>query len=137
MGTIVTGIYNGDLSCIVSHDDSGANFRTVAPKDNEGDGSSFSPTDLVGTALGSCIVTTMGIIAKKKGIDITGTTMHVVKEMSSDPRRIGSLKVSIHMPKRLEEKDRERLEAYGLSCPVKKSLHPEVSVEIEFVYDLT
>jgi putative redox protein len=107
--------------------------------DNHGRGESFSPTDLVATALGACMTTIMGIVAERSKLDITGTTAHVVKEMIQEPvRRIGRLRVSIRVPadkaSRLSPEDRKKLEAAALHCPVHKSLHPDIQTPIEFVY---
>jgi putative redox protein len=98
-----------------------------------GNGESFSPTDLVATALGSCIVTTMGIVAQRHNLDITGTTVRVEKHMvTSGIRRIGHLPVEVHVPREFSEDDRKRLENAALTCPVHKSLHPDVDSPVTF-----
>ncbi len=125
--------YLGGLRCEAIHGPSKTTLTTDAPTDNMGKGESFSPTDLVATALGTCILTTMGIVAQRCGIDLSGTTVHVTKEMVSTPhRRIGRLAVTLHVPNELSEDDRHRLENAGRSCPVHRSLHPDVEAPITF-----
>jgi putative redox protein len=137
MGVEIDVRYEGDLHCSAVHGPSGQSLITDAPVDNGGRGEAFSPTDLVATALGSCLVTIMGIVAKREGLDISGTKIHVVKEMAPRPRRrIGALTANIVLPhaSRLSDDDRRRLEAAAMACPVKESLHPEVKVSVNFVY---
>jgi putative redox protein len=127
--------YKGDLHCEATHGPSKAKVATDAPKDNEGRGESFSPTDLVATALGACMVTIMGIYARRNQIDIAGSKVHVVKEMVQQPeRRIGALRVSIHVPAKVDERHRRALEQAAKSCPVHRSLHPDVKIPVEFVW---
>lgn len=129
--------YTGDLHCRATHAPSGQQFTTDAPTDNGGKGEAFSPTDLVATALGSCLSTVMALCGKRSGIDLTGTSVRVVKEMTSDPvRRIGALTATITFPKglSLSPKDRVVLERTAHTCPVKQSLHPDVRVEMKFEY---
>lgn len=126
--------FTGNLSTELTHVDSGAKLITDAPKDNQGEGKSFSPTDMVAGALISCMLTIMAIYAKRTGIDLTGVTGKVVKEMSASPRRIGKLTVNFQMPKRLTPEERKALEAAALTCPVHKSLHAEVAVPVHFEY---
>jgi putative redox protein len=98
-----------------------------------GKGETFSPTDLVATAVGTCILTIMGIVAQRRGLDLEGTTASVTKEMASNPvRRIGRLSVHIHVPHFLAEDDRNLLEKAAHSCPVTKSLHSEIEVPVVF-----
>ena len=127
-------LYEGGLRCKAIHKKSGTLISTDAPTDNEGKGESFSPTDLVATALGSCMLTIMGIAAKNHNIDINGTTAEVTKIMASNPRRISALEVVIHMSKKHEEKNRKILEAAAHGCPVGKSLHPDLEETVSFVY---
>ena len=132
-------VYEGQLRCRATHGPSRTQLVTDAPVDNHGKGESFSPTDLVATALGTCMATIMGIVAERNNLDIAGTRVHVVKEMAQDPvRRIGALRVSIRVPTekgaRLSPADRKKLEAGALHCPVHKSLHPDVQTPIEFSY---
>jgi putative redox protein len=125
--------YEGGLRCQATHAPSQTRLLTDAPVDNLGKGESFSPTDLVATALGTCMLTTMGIVAGRHGWPMEGATATVVKEMVADPaRRIGRLRVRIHMPQDLEPKAREALERAALQCPVHHSLAPNVEIPIEF-----
>lgn len=129
--------YLGDLKCEVTHGPSQQKFTTEAPVDNGGKGEAISPTDMLSAALGTCIVTIMGIMAKRNGWDMTGTTVNVTKEMSATPpRRIAKVSVIITLPKgfALGETDRAKLEAVADTCPVKRSLHPEVELDVRFVY---
>ncbi len=127
--------YEGDLHCRAVHEPSSTALATDAPKDNQGRGESFSPTDLVATALGTCILTTMGIVARNHGIDMTGATAVVEKDMTAVPtRRIGSLATRIHMPHDLTDEHKQRLERAAHTCPVHKSLHPDVHAPIDFTW---
>lgn len=130
----ITARYDGDLSCTATHGPSTATLRTDAPKDNEGQGRYFSPTDLVGTALGTCMLTIMGIVARRNGIAIEGATVTVQKHMNSNPRRIGRLPVEIRVPGRLTAEQRQKLEAAAKGCPVHASLHPDIDAPLTFVY---
>ena len=131
-------VYEGDLHCSATHRPSSARFATDAPVDNQGRGESFSPTDLVGVALGTCMVTTMGILARKKGWAIEDTRVHVRKGMTSTPpRRIERLEVRIEMPKSsaaLDHSVREELERAAHTCPVRISLLLAIEVPVEFVW---
>jgi len=130
-------LYEGELHCRATHVPSGKTLATDAPVDNGGKGETFSPTDLVATAFGCCIMTIMALVAKRSGVDLTGTRVHVVKEMISEPvRRIGTLKVTIAVPdsKNLSQSERVRLERAADLCPVKQSLHPDIKVLLEFNY---
>ena len=125
--------YQGDLHCQAVHGPSGAGITTDAPIDNQGRGESFSPTDLVATALGSCILTVMGITARGFKIDISGTTATVEKEMTAVPRRmIAKLTTHIHVPHLLEEADKQRLIRAAHTCPVHESLHPDIEKPMVF-----
>ena len=127
--------YQGELHCKAVHGPSGTELNTDAPKDNQGRGESFSPTDLVATALGSCMLTVMGIMARTLDLDITGTTATVEKEMTAAaPRMIQSLTVKIHVPHSLSPEDQQKLERAAHTCPVHKSLHPDVRTPIEFTW---
>lgn len=126
-------VYEGKLRCIAKHGPSGTVLSTDAPVDNMGRGESFSPTDLVATALGSCMLTIMGILAQRHELNITGTTVTVTKEMTATPpRRIARLGVTINVPAKLSDEDRKRLENGALTCPVHKSLHPDIEIPIRF-----
>ncbi len=135
MSTIVTGEYVGEKRTALRHEESGATFATDAPKDNQGLGSSFSPTDLVGTALGSCMLTTMAIFGERNGLELKGSSFRVEKIMSSDsPRRIVNLKLEIVMPGVLTPEQRTKLERVAVTCPVHQSLHPDLKVDLSFSY---
>ncbi len=130
-------VYQGQLRCQATHVPSKGTLITDAPVDNGGQGAAFSPTDLVSAALGTCMLTIMGLAVERSGLDIKGTHIHVTKEMSSSPpRRVSSLRVTITMPKgkNYSEADRKKLEHAAQACPVKHSLHPEISIPIEFIY---
>lgn len=128
--------YRGRLRCVSVHEPSGAELATDAPKDNQGEGASFSPTDLVGTALATCVLTTMAIVANRHGWKLEGATASVVKHMVADPvRRIGKLELTLRMPTGLDAKAREILERTAHTCPVHKSLAPEVEKPMTFLWD--
>jgi putative redox protein len=134
----MTAIYQGNLHCEVTHEPSGSKIETDAPRDNQGLGERFSPTDLVGAALASCILTTMGIMARRDGIAMEGAHTEAEKEMVSSPeRRIGALKVSVHLPASLTTDQRRKLEAAARHCPVHRSLLPEISIPLQFAYDMS
>ena len=122
--------YEDNLRCSAVHEPSGAQVYTDAPLDNHGKGESFSPTDLVGAALAGCMSTIMGIVAERKGLPIEGMTVEVGKHMNADPRRIGKLEVTITVPLPPDHPDRSALENAALTCPVKKSLHPDIDIPI-------
>lgn len=131
--------YEGGLRCRATHGPSGTTLVTDAPVDNHGKGEAFSPTDLVATALGACVMTTMGILAQRLNIDLTGMHAECTKDMVSAPfRRIGKLTARITIPKNVTSKispvDREKLERAAYTCPVHKSLHPDVESVIELVW---
>lgn len=140
MSVEINAVYEGELHCSAVHGPSGARLETDAPVDNHGKGAAFSPTDLVATALGTCMLTLMGIVAERSKLDIAGTKVKVVKEMMQQPvRRIGALTVSIRIPAAkaasLSAEDRKKLETAALHCPVHKSLHPDIHSPVEFHYD--
>lgn len=123
----------GKLKTRAQHGPSGVVLFTSAPKDNMGDGASFSPTDLLATALVTCVVTTMEIAARKHGVELTGARGRVEKHMTTKgPRRIDRLPVVIELPAGIAPELRQRLEAAGDACPVKRSLHPDVAVTVEY-----
>lgn len=130
--------YLGEFHTRATHILSGDSFLTDAPTDNGGQGTHFSPTDLVGTALGTCVVTIMGLVAERNGLDIRGTRVHVEKHMSDKPRRIGQLDVTIAIPadkaRALAPADRDKLERAAEHCPVHASLHPDIRQNIRFEY---
>ncbi len=137
MAVEIKGRYFGHLNTEMTHGPSGVLLRTAAPLDNQGDGSSFSPTDLVAAALASCMVTTLAIVAERDGIDLSGVTFRVEKEMASEPRRIARLPVEIHLPAALAPAERTKLERAAHTCPVHRSLAPEVEKDVRFLYDVT
>ena len=129
--------YQGGLHCAAAHGPSCQTLTTDAPVDNGGQGASFSPTDLVATALGTCMATIMGLVAHRNQLDLDGLEVQVLKDMTADPvRRIGSLTTRLIFPpgKPLSADMRARLEAAAKACPVKQSLHPDVQTPVEFVY---
>ena len=129
-------LYQGDLRTQATHGPSKTQLITDAPVDNQGKGASFSPTDMVATALGTCMLTTMGIVAKRHGWKLDGSTATVEKHMVADPeRRIGKLTVSLRVPGPFGEKERTILERTALTCPVHKSLHPKVEIPVTFHWD--
>jgi len=128
----ITARYDGDLSCTATHGPSSSKLTTDAPKDNEGLGRHFSPTDLVGGALATCVLTTMGIVARRHAIDMRGATAAVEKHMVEKPRRIGRLPVIVRIPGRFTADQKKLLEAAGRSCPVHKSLHAAIDAPITF-----
>lgn len=126
-------VYRGNLRCSATHADSGVTLLTDAPKDNNGEGASFSPTDLVATALGSCMLTIMGITARRLGVNLAGATAQVRKEMAPAPvRKIAQLEVAIRVPEPVSPEHRLQLERAAGSCPVHKSLHPDVQIPVRF-----
>ena len=127
-------IYNSDLRTTAIHIQSGTNIETDAPTDNQGKGERFSPTDLVVTALGSCMVTTMAIKARTMNILLDGTRLDITKIMVSDPRRIGKIIAHVFFPPglNLDDKQKEILEKTARTCPVERTLHPEVVLDMEF-----
>ena len=128
-------VYEGDLHCRLTHGPSGAEITTDAPTDNQGKGEAFSPTDLLVAALGSCILTVMGIAARSHKINIDGAKAHVEKEMVTVPvRRAGKITVNIQMPAGIAPAQRALLERVAHTCPVHKSLHPDVEVLIKINY---
>ena len=127
-------VYKDNLRTEAVHLSSGEAIITDAPVDNNGKGEAFSPTDLIATALGSCMITIMGIAAQKHDIDISGTSASVEKIMGSNPRKIDEVVIDISMSNHLNENDRKRLERAALACPVHKSLHPDLIKTINFSY---
>jgi putative redox protein len=132
--------YEGALRCRATHGPSKSQLTTDAPVDNQGRGETFSPTDLVATALGTCLLTTMGIVAQRHGIDLTGATVKVEKHMIADPdRRIAALPAVVTFPARVAaevaDKERALLERTAHGCPVQRSLDPRVERPIAFVWE--
>ncbi len=137
MAVEITGEYIGGLGVRAKHGPSGAELTTDAPTDNGGRGESFSPTDLVATALATCIVTILGLVADRHDLDLKGTTVKTTKEMITSPvRRIGGLRTVVTVPAgRVDDAEmRKRLEVAAGKCPVHQSLHPDIDAPIEFIY---
>jgi putative redox protein len=134
MSVEMSGTYLGGLKTELTHGPSGAVIRTAAPVDNNGDGSSFSPTDMVAAALAACIVTTMAIVAEREQIPFAGAHFSLEKHMRSDPRRIDRIPIRIEMPAGLDATHRRKLEFTARACPVFRSLSDEVEKELEFIY---
>jgi putative redox protein len=127
--------YEGELHTVATHGPSGASLETDAPKDNEGKGESFSPTDLLATALGTCMLTVMGILARRKGWEMKGARVSVDKHMVADPvRRVGHLVLRFEMPAGIPAEAHKPLERAAHTCPVHQSLHPDVRVETTFAW---
>lgn len=127
--------YDGGLRCRAQHGPSGTEITTDAPKDNMGKGESFSPTDLMATALATCIATTMAIVANRKGYDLPGLKVQVEKHMSTDaPRRIVRLPLVVTVPLPADHGDRALLEAAAHGCPVHRTMHPDCEMPIQFVW---
>ena len=137
MGVLIKTHYNGQLKTTLTHTPSGAVTTTDAPRDNGGDASTFSPTDMVAGALGSCMLTLMGITARKLDIDISGSSAEVMKEMVATPRRrIAALRTSLTIrSKQLTSEQKKALEFAALTCPVKESIHPEIDATTTFIYE--
>lgn len=127
--------YTGGFHCTARHGPSGAQLDTDAPTDNQGKGEAFSPTDLVATALGTCIATTMAIVGERHQIDLRGMTVQVNKEMADAPRRIGRLTTEVHIPLPSDHPQRELLEKTALGCPVHRSLAAEMERPTEFFWE--
>ncbi|MNS94949.1 OsmC-like protein [compost metagenome] len=132
----MTATYQGEKHCELIHEPSGAKIGTDAPKDNNGRGALFSPTDLVGAALGSCMLTVMAIAAERDGVSLKGSRVNIEKEMSATPRKIAKLNVVLHMPQNLPTDYRRKLEDIAHNCPVKLSLNPDLQIPVLFHYDL-
>lgn len=137
MAVEIETVYLGQLHCEATHGPSGTQLSTDAPVDNGGKGASFSPTDLVATALGTCVMTILGLVGERHGAVLVGTKVHVTKEMITSPvRRIGSLRTVVTVPPGAVEDaaTRKLLEAAARKCPVHQSLHPDIEAPIEFIY---
>ncbi|MBL0309100.1 MAG: OsmC family protein [Bacteroidetes bacterium] len=129
-------IYEGNLRTTLTHLYSGATITNDAPLDNHGLAQAFSPTDMVATALGSCIITTMGIKTRDMNIDLTGTELTVTKVMGSEPRRIAEIHITIQFPdNHFTDKEKTIMENIARTCPVAKSLHPDLKQELIFVWN--
>jgi len=135
MAVEIDVVYQGELRCQATHGPSGVQVVTDAPVDNCGKGESFSPTDLLATALGGCILTILGIVSERHGFALEGTTIKVEKHMVADPvRRIGSLPVLVTMACAVDKKHKSLLENAAATCPVHQSLHADIEKPITFVW---
>ena len=134
MSVEIKGQYKGDLRVELTHGPSQSVIETDAPKDNQGKGENFSPTDLVVAALGSCMMTIMGIVAKRDGIKLEGTHFRAEKHMIENPRRIGKIILEIHMPFDLTDEQKKKLERAAHTCPVHQSLNADIQQDIKFIY---
>ncbi len=129
----ITGEYEGELHCTAVHGPSGKQLVTDAPKDNQGRGEAFSPTDLAATALATCMCTMLGILARKHNVDLRGLRYEVTKEMAKDPpRRIGRLVVQLWLPVRRDVFPDGLVEKTAESCPVHLSLHPSIEKVVTY-----
>ena len=126
--------YKGDLRTTAIHLDSGSEISTDAPKDNHGLGETFSPTDMVCTALASCILTIMAIAVERDDIDIKGTTAVVKKTMGKNPRRISKIDIDLTFPREYDQKTKTILERAAYNCPVHHTLSEIVEKNISFTY---
>lgn len=130
-----TVVYNHDLRTTCTHLHSGSSFETDAPTDNHGKGERFSPTDLMATSLATCMLTVMGIKAKTMRFDLDNLKVEVLKIMKADPRRVGGIELTFHIPdtlKNIDEKTRVILKNTAETCPVMKSIHPDIEVKINW-----
>ena len=130
-----TARYVGHLRTEATHTASGNTILTDAPVDNHGRGEAFSPTDLVSSALGACMMTIMGIVAERHNLDLTGVTYEITKHMAADPRRIAQVDVRFQMPATLSARERSLLENAARTCPVALSLNPEIRQQVQFLYN--
>lgn len=124
--------YVGDLRTVCIHLQSGTQILTDAPTDNHGKGEAFSPTDLVATALGSCMVSIMGIKSKDLNVDLKDSTVSITKIMQSEPRKIAKIEVVLNMSIETSEKNKTILERAAMTCPVLLSLNPDIEKDVVF-----
>ena len=129
-----TVIYEGDLRTVAQHIASGTRIETDAPVDNQGKGEKFSPSDLVATALGSCMLTIMGQKARDLKIDLKGTRIEIQKVMKAEPRRISGISLTFHLPASLQltEKNKTILQRAAETCPVFYSIHPDIDIQANY-----
>ncbi len=127
-------IYKGELRTTATHLKSGQLIITDAPIDNNGKGEAFSPTDILATSLGCCMLTVMGIVAKRHHLDLDGTKVEILKVMAENPRRVAEIHVDMHFKNDFAQKDKSLMEHTALTCPVSKSLHPDIKQKIRFHY---
>lgn len=133
--TTATIVYQGNLRNELTHSESNVRMVTDAPKDNNGNGASFSPTDLTAVSLGACMLTIMGINASAKGFEFVEATASILKEMTSSPRRIGRIEVKLKIKdESYSKREKAILESSALNCPVALSLHPDIEQKVYFEY---
>ena len=132
--TTSTVTYKGDLRTQALHLKSNNEIITDAPTDNHGKGEAFSPTDLLATSLASCMLTIMGIKAASMELDISGTKAEVTKVMAADPRRVSEVQVKIYFKQSFDQRTQKVLQQAALTCPVAKSIHPDIKQIVEFYY---
>jgi putative redox protein len=132
----MTGVYQGEKHCEITHGPSKSTIVTDAPKDNAGRGEAFSPTDLVGAALATCILTTVAIVAERDGHEMKGSTFKVVKEMNANPRQIARLRVELHLLARFDSDYRKKLEQVAGACPVARALKNNVEISVGIHWDV-
>ncbi len=125
-------IYEGQLHTVAVHEPSGQTLHTDAPTDNQGKGETFSPTDLLATALATCIATVIGIYAKRKGWDLRSMRIDYEKTMENNPRRIKSIALDVWFPIEISKDEREKVKEIALTCPVHHSLHPSIDIPLTF-----
>jgi uncharacterized OsmC-like protein len=131
----ITGSYEGGLHCTAKHGPSGTELSTDAPKDNQGKGKAFSPTDLVATALATCVVTTMALVARRHGVELQGLRYEVTKEMATHgPRKIARLVLKLWLPTSAKSLPEKLMENTAKQCPVHLSLASDVDQVIEFYW---
>jgi putative redox protein len=130
-----TVVYNGELRTTCTHLNSSSSFETDAPTDNHGKGERFSPTDLMATSLATCMLTVMGIKARSMGFDLNDIKVEVLKIMKQYPRRVGGIELTFHIPdalKGVDEKTKAIMRTTGDTCPVMKSIHPDIEVKVDW-----
>ena len=128
-------VYNGGLRTICTHLKSGSHFETDAPVDNNGKGERFSPSDLLATSLAACMITVMGIKAREMDFDLNDVKIEVLKKMAAEPRRVSGIDLKFHIPEALvniDQKTKAILKNTGKTCPVAKSIHPDLEVNIDW-----
>ena len=129
-------VYRGEKHCDLTHGPSGILISTDAPKDNHGRGEAFSPTDLLTASLASCILTTMAIHSEKDGVDLKGAHASFTKEMTTSPRRVGHIAIELHLPTKVSPDWQTKFQDIVRTCPVARSLHEDVRVDVSLIYDL-
>ena len=137
MAVEINVVYTGSLNTVATHGPSKKTVQTDAPVDNGGKGESFSPTDMVATALGACMLTIIGLIAERNKLDVKGATVKVLKDMTATPpRRIAKLTVTITFPVgcKLTDADKAKFEHGAKTCPVHHSLHPDIEIPVQYIY---